>query len=65
MLAGRTARLTIEALDPTHAEGLLAALDDPRVGTHIGGPDVTTLAALRERIGPSPRDRRRGRARPG
>ena len=51
MLAGRTRRLTIEPLDVTHAEGLFAALDDPRVGAHIGGPDVSTLPALRERIG--------------
>lgn len=47
---GRTARLVIEPLTLAHAPGLLAALDDPRVGEHIGGPDVTTLAALEERI---------------
>lgn len=29
---------------------MFAALDDERVGTHIGGPDVTTLDALRQRI---------------
>ena len=29
---------------------LFAALDDPRVGHFIGGPDVTTLEALRARI---------------
>ena len=33
-----------------HAEGLLAALDDPSVGEFIGGPDVTTLDALIDRI---------------
>lgn len=47
---GRTARLQIEPLDLVHARGLFDALDDERVGTYIGGPDVTTLAALRERI---------------
>ena len=46
----RTDRLLIEPIDRTHAEGLFAALDDPRVGEHIGGPDVTTIEALRERI---------------
>lgn len=46
----RTKRLIIEPLGPEHAEGLFAALDDPRVGAFIGGPDVTTLEALRERI---------------
>ena len=44
---------------PRHAAGLHAALDDPRVGEHIGGPDVTTVEALEERIewlqsGPDP-----------
>lgn len=34
-----------------HAEGLFAALDDERVGLYIDGPDVTTLEALRDRIG--------------
>jgi len=50
MAGGTTERLRIEPLDLVHAEGLLAALDDARVGTYIGGPDVTTLDALRERI---------------
>ena len=50
MQAGRTARLVIEPIDQQHAEGLFAALDDERVGRFIGGPDVTTLDALRERI---------------
>jgi len=50
MLSARTRRLSIEPLDETHAESLFAALDDPRVGAHIGGPDVSTLPALRERI---------------
>lgn len=40
----------VEVLAPIHAPGLFEALDDPRVGTFIGGPDVTTLDALRERI---------------
>lgn len=43
-------RLTIEALDAAHAPGLLAALDDERVGRFIGGPEVTTLDALHDRI---------------
>lgn len=46
----QTDRLQYELLDHHHAEGLLAALDDPRVGRYIGGPDVTTLAALHARI---------------
>jgi RimJ/RimL family protein N-acetyltransferase len=45
-----TERLSIEPIGPRHVEDLFAALDDPRVGTFIGGPDVTTPAALRERI---------------
>ena len=48
--AAVTARLTIEPLAARHAEELFAALDDPLVGRYIGGPDVTTLAELRERI---------------
>jgi len=31
-------------------DGIVAALDDPRVGEFIGGPDVTTPAALLDRI---------------
>jgi RimJ/RimL family protein N-acetyltransferase len=50
MRSGTTERLTIEPLDLSHAVDLFAALDDDRVGTYIGGPDVTSLAALRERI---------------
>jgi RimJ/RimL family protein N-acetyltransferase len=55
----RTERLIIEPLAHDHADGLLAALDDDRVGAFIGGPDVTTVAALHERIdriarGPGP-----------
>ncbi len=55
----RTVRLTIEPLGHEHVEGLFAALDDDRVGTFIGGPDVTTVEALHERIdrvtaGPGP-----------
>jgi RimJ/RimL family protein N-acetyltransferase len=47
---GVTARLVIEPLAPHHAPALFAALDDDRVGTYIGGPDVTTLEALERRI---------------
>ena len=46
----QTERLLIEPLSPEHARDLFAALDDPRVGTYIGGPDVTTLDALERRI---------------
>jgi ribosomal-protein-alanine N-acetyltransferase len=46
----RTERLVIEPLAHEHADGLLAALDDPRVGEHIGGPDVTTIERLHHRI---------------
>jgi RimJ/RimL family protein N-acetyltransferase len=48
--AGHTSRLTIEPLDLGHADALHRALDDPRVGAHIGGPDVTTREATRGRI---------------
>jgi RimJ/RimL family protein N-acetyltransferase len=54
-----TARLLIEPLRHEHAEGLVAALSDESVGTYIGGPAVTTVAELHDRIdflaqGPSP-----------
>jgi len=42
--------LRIEDLTVAHAPMLFAALDDPRVGLFIGGPDVTSLEALRARI---------------
>lgn len=64
MQAGRTARLVIEPIDQHHAVGLFAALDHELVGRFIGGPDVTTLDALRDRIGllqagpPAERDER-------
>jgi RimJ/RimL family protein N-acetyltransferase len=45
-----TDRLVIETLAPEHAPELFAALDDPRVGRFIGGPDVTTLDRLSNRI---------------
>ena len=50
MTGGLTSRLRIEPLAPDHAEGLVAALDDDRVGRYIGGPDVTPIEALRTRI---------------
>lgn len=54
-----TARLTLEPLDHEHAEGLVAALADEAVGRYIGGPAVTTVEAMHERIdqlhaGPGP-----------
>ncbi len=45
-----TERLTIEALEVEHAAALFHALCDERVGRHIGGPDVTTLEELRDRV---------------
>lgn len=45
-----TERLTIEDLALDHAVELFDALCDERVGHHIGGPDVTTLEALQDRI---------------
>jgi RimJ/RimL family protein N-acetyltransferase len=45
-----TSRLYIEPLVVAHAEQLLVALDDERVGLFIGGPDVSTLEALLDRI---------------
>ncbi len=55
----RTERLLIEPLAHEHVDGLVAALADERVGTYIGGPDVTTVEALHDRIdrlaqGPGP-----------
>jgi RimJ/RimL family protein N-acetyltransferase len=54
-------RLTYEPLALVHADELFRVLDDPLVGRYTGGPDVTTLAAMRERIeflsgGASPSD---------
>ncbi len=54
-----TERLTIEPLAHEHAEELVAALDHESVGAFIGGPDVTTVEAMHERIdrlatGPGP-----------
>lgn len=40
----------LEPLRVEHAPMLFEALDDERVGRFIGGPDVTTLEALRSRI---------------
>ena len=45
-----SARLTFAPLVDADAPALHAALDHPDVGTWIGGPDVTTVDALRERI---------------
>ena len=45
-----TARLQMEALEQRHAEELVVALDHAAVGEFIGGPDVTTVAALHHRI---------------
>lgn len=46
----RSARLAFDPIADADAPALHAALDHPDVGTWIGGPDVTTVAALRERI---------------
>lgn len=45
-----TDRLRYEPLGHTHADALVDALTDPLVGEYIGGPDVTTVAALHTRI---------------
>jgi len=54
-----TERLEIEQLCHDHAAGLVAALGDPQVGAYLGGPDVSTEAAMHDRIdrlaeGPGP-----------
>jgi RimJ/RimL family protein N-acetyltransferase len=46
----RSERLRYEPLAHAHADGLFAALDDPLVGRYIGGPEMTTIAALHDRI---------------
>ncbi len=50
-MSGRTERLSIEPLQHGDADELFAALDHPDVGTYLGGPQMTTIEALRERIG--------------
>lgn len=47
---GTTERLTIEPRSVDHAAGLCAALADESVGRWIGGPEVTTVEAMIERI---------------
>lgn len=42
--------LKLEPLDLCHASQLFEALDDEQVGKFIGGPDVSTLAELEDRI---------------
>lgn len=54
-----TERLQIETLAHEHAAELVAVLDDPAVGAYIGGPDVTTVAAMHDKLdrlakGPGP-----------
>ena len=54
-----TARLALEPLGHQHADALVAVLGDPVVGQYLGGPQVTTVAAMHERIdqldaGPGP-----------
>jgi RimJ/RimL family protein N-acetyltransferase len=46
----RTERLVITPLAQADAAELFACLDDPRVGTYLGGPDVQSLPWLEERI---------------
>ena len=45
-----TTRLQMEVLDHRHAGALVVALNHEAVGEFIGGPDVTTVAALHHRI---------------
>ena len=47
---GTTERLTIEPRTVEHAASLCAALADESVGRWIGGPEVTTVDAMIERI---------------
>ena len=42
--------LKLETLDLCHASQLFEALNDEQVGKFIGGPDVSTLAELEDRI---------------
>lgn len=56
-----TERLTITTICAGDAAELHSALDHPEVGRFLGGPDVTTVIALRDRIGrllagPGPED---------
>jgi RimJ/RimL family protein N-acetyltransferase len=62
----QTERLSIAALHPADAPELFTALDHPDVGRFIGGPEASSVDAMRERIervnaGP-PRTRSRDRA---
>ncbi len=50
-IPARTERLTIEPIVIEDAAELFAALDHPDVGTYIGGPEMTTVEALKTRIG--------------
>jgi RimJ/RimL family protein N-acetyltransferase len=45
-----TRRLNITAVQPDDARELFAALDHPDVGRFIGGPEATSVDAVRERI---------------
>ncbi|HET9991180.1 MAG TPA: GNAT family N-acetyltransferase [Kofleriaceae bacterium] len=49
-MIGRTARLVLELLAHEHAEGLHAALAPAEVARYLTSPDVTTVAALHDRI---------------
>lgn len=49
-MIGRTARLALEPLAHDHAAGLHAALSPAEVARFLTGPDVTTVAALHDRI---------------
>lgn len=46
----RTERLLIETRTVAHAAELCAALADEAIGRYIGGPEVTTLEAMVERL---------------
>jgi ribosomal-protein-alanine N-acetyltransferase len=46
----RTQRLSISAVQPDDARELFVALDHPDVGRFIGGPEATSVDAVRERI---------------
>jgi RimJ/RimL family protein N-acetyltransferase len=45
-----TARLRLSPLRADDVDEWFVTLDDPHIGTYIGGPDVTTREALAERV---------------
>ncbi|MET8349358.1 MULTISPECIES: bifunctional pyridoxamine 5'-phosphate oxidase family protein/GNAT family N-acetyltransferase [unclassified Micromonospora] len=56
----RGEHVLLEPLDPSHAEGLYAALDDPEVWRHIGSPRPTSVAEMTGYIGAALEAHQRG-----